>query len=211
MQPCAGCSHIKNHCPTRPISKSVSGRFRGSPMKRACILLLLVIVMAGAAALGLARGGGGHQPINIAFLGFTNVYQFDRPVAMFVATNRNSRPLRYAAHVERKTGDSWPVYFGPLPHNESPFITVPAGREFTLFKPRPAGDAPWRISMVYGFDDTAWGTARWRVAEFFYRHNWQTAGRLIHEGAKGYIAVSPEIRNDQPPSPAPHSTTKLSR
>ena len=121
-------------------------------MKRAR-WLLLVIVIAEVVALALGSGRGGDQPLTIAFVGITNVHQFDRPVAMFVATNRNARPLRYATHVERKTGATWPVYFGPPPHNASPFITVPAGREFTLFTTPPAGDVPWRISVAYGGGD----------------------------------------------------------
>ena len=168
-------------------------------MKWILTLLLLAILALGAAGLALAASDRGDQPLTIAFAGFTNAYQYDRPVAMFVATNHNSRPLRYMAHVETKTGDSWPVYFGPLPHNESPIVVVPAWTTFSLLRAVPAGDTPWRLSLAYGVDETTLRKMRWRMAEFFYNHNWTGLGRPIHKGAQGYIAVSPEIRNIRTP------------
>src|SRR5205807_3918546 len=129
-------------------------------MKRARWLLLLIVIV-GVASVMLGSRRDRYQPLMISFVGITNVYQVDRPVAMFVATNRNARPLRYARVVERKTGDAWPEYFGPLPHNEFPYFTVPAGQEFTFFTTPPFGDAPWRISVVYSIEETGWGKIRW--------------------------------------------------
>jgi hypothetical protein len=162
-------------------------------------LSILVVATAGIVATAIWSGLPRQQPLTISFCGFTDVYQFDRPVATFIATNRNSRPLRYATHLECKTGGSWPVYIGPLPHNDSPWMTVPAGKEFTIRKLPPTSGEPWRISVLYTMEDTFLGKARWRFAEFFYSLNLDKIGRLIHEGAKGYITVGPEIAHDAGP------------
>jgi hypothetical protein len=155
--------------------------------------LILIAVVALAAVLLLAAGRTQDKPLTIAFAGFTNVSYADRPLAVFLATNTNSRTLRYAKHIERKTETGWPVYFGSLPHNDSGYHDVPAGQEFRLLEYPPRDDAPWRISLVYCLLDDRWGERRWRVAEFFYDRNLPVVGRLFHEGAKGVFAVGPEM------------------
>jgi len=165
-------------------------------MKRAYKLLLLLIVIAGVIGLVVATSGSRDEPLDIVFICITNVYQFDRPVALFVATNLNTRPFEYVAIIERKTNDGWPVYNGRMPHNDYASSTISAGKDLRIVKLPPAGDAPWRISVLYYFPDTALGKVRWRVADFFYSHNLNNVGRLIHEGGKWYIAVGPEMRND---------------
>src|SRR6266498_1256130 len=75
-----------------------------------------------------------HRPreegnaVSIGFVGFTN-YESGSHVAIFIATNRTARPLRYSICVERKTDSGWPTYSGPLPHQG--FQDVPAGRDFS--------------------------------------------------------------------------------
>jgi hypothetical protein len=155
--------------------------------------LIIVTIVALGAVLALVATRTQNQTLTIVFLGFTNVSYADGPLAMFAATNTNSRTLRYAKYIERKTDAGWPVYFGPLPHNDSGFHDVPAGKEFRLLEYPPRDDAPWRVSLAYSVLDSRWGEQRWRVAEFFYDRNLPAVGRLFHEGGKGFIAVGPEM------------------
>jgi hypothetical protein len=169
-------------------------RWRGRITK-----LLLVVAAAGTLAVAVSWGLFSEKPLSIRFCGFTNVYQFDRPVAVFTATNRNSRPLSYATHIESKTDGSWPAYLRVLPHNESLWTTIPAGSEFTIRKLPPTGGGPWRISLLYFVEETPFGRARWDCARFFYDLNLDAIGQFIHAGARGYLAFGPEIPNDQAP------------
>jgi hypothetical protein len=154
-------------------------------------LLFVAIVVIAVLAMMATRSK--DKPLTITFVGFTNASYADRPLAVFVATNTNSRTLRYARHIERKTEAGWPVYFGPIPHGDSGYHDVPAGEVFRLVEYPPRDSEPWRVSLAYSVLDSRWGERRWRIAEFFYDRNLPGIGRVFHEGAKGYFASGPEM------------------
>jgi hypothetical protein len=151
------------------------------------------LALAAAVIFTIAVTGSGDKPLTIRFIGFTNASYADRPLAVFVATNTNSRTLTYSKHIERKSDTGWPIYFGPLPHNDSGYHDVPAGEAFRLLEYPPRDNEPWRISVVYSVRPSWWGERRWRIAEFFYDRNHPALGRVFHEGVKCYFAVGPEM------------------
>lgn len=157
--------------------------------------LLLGAIATVAAVLLLAAVRTQNQPLTIAFVGLTNAPHADRPLAAFIATNANSKTLKYRTHIERKTNGDWPVYFGSLPHDDALWQDVPAGREFRFLEYPPRDNAPWRISVLYCMVDDRWGQYRWRMAEFFYDRDFPALGRIFHDGGMAYLAVGPEITN----------------
>ena len=157
----------------------------------------LIILALGCVAVPFLGGRCLYRqqtPISITFIGFTNVYYADRPLAVFLATNIYCRPLRYATHIERKTEAGWPVYYGPLPHHEKERHDVPAGQTFKLLEYPRRDSAPWRVSVVYSLVETSWDDQRWRVAEYFYDRNLPRLGQIFHKGAQGYYVIGPEMK-----------------
>lgn len=110
-------------------------------------------------------------------------------LAIFVATNRVSRSLRYAYWVEQKTNGAWPTYLGALPSEI--YHDAQAGRNFYISLPVPNGKLPWRVSICYAVTDSQFGDFRWKIAEFFYNRNMRSIGRIFHDGANGVIVTGP--------------------
>ena len=160
---------------------------------------IVLVIAVTVAALAVAQRRTRTKLIYISFAGFTNAANADRPLAVFVATNKNSRTLRYLKHVERMSAAGWPVYVGVLPHNDSAYVDVPAGQEFRIHAyPVPGTEGPWRVSIAYSLLDDRWGEVRWRAAEFFFNRNLPAIGELFHEGAVAFIATGPEMDKSAP-------------
>ena len=154
---------------------------------------IVITALVLAAMVLLAAGRPQNKPLTIAFVGFTNASYADKPMAVFVVTNTHSRTLTYGKHIERKTSSGWPVYVGRLPHNDSGYHVVPAGRQFRLIEYPPSGDAPWRLSVVYSLEQDRWENFRWSVREFFYDRNFPAIADWFHGGVECIVAVSSEM------------------
>ena len=138
------------------------------------------------------------NPISISFIGFTNVANAERPLALFVGTNTSPYVLRYLQHIERKSDAGWPLYTNgaTLPHLGAPFVEVRAGREFQIQACPPTGGEPWRLSIV-AFEESRSGRLRDRVGIFFYDLGLQTLGDVFLQGSTGRFVTGPEMPNER--------------
>jgi hypothetical protein len=166
-----------------------------SNRKRSLIVLAIVVI---AAALLLILPQDRTRSITIAFVGFTNVAE--KTFALFVATNTNSRTLRYYQHLEQMSESGWPSDSAWLPASDIPAVEVLPHQSFRIHVLPPAGsEAPWRVSLMCSLHaHSRLGKLRWRVANWFYNTRRFTAiGRAIDKGPNGFLVTGPEIRNEQ--------------
>jgi hypothetical protein len=158
------------------------------------IVVAIVVIAVGLPLLLQDR----ERPITIAFVGFTNVAE--KTFALFVATNTNSRTLRYYDHLEQKSESGWPSDSAwPPPPANNPSVDVLPHQSFIIHVFPPAGsEAPWRVCLTYSLHaHSPLGKLRWRVANWFYNRNYYTIGRTLHEGPSGFDVTGPEMRNER--------------
>jgi hypothetical protein len=158
-------------------------------------MLKTILIIAALGAVGAVpafiTGRPLNLPLTVSFVGFTNAPNTSRPLAVFVATNTNSRTLTFATHIERKAAAGWPVHrdLGPYGDNHD----IPAYKEFHFLERPPRDNEPWRVCVVYTFSDNRWGESRRRVAEFLLAHHLPVLARCLYQYPKSYSAAGPPM------------------
>jgi hypothetical protein len=154
--------------------------------------LIVVAIAAVALALTSFRAGPPQENLlKVAFIGFTNVPDLARPLAVFAATNTSSKTMWFLTHIERRTATGWPSHTGLEPYLGK---EVSPHQEFRFLERPPVDNEPWRVCVVYMLSDDKWGRIRRDVADFLYTHNFPSAAPLIYRHPRPSSAVGPEMR-----------------